>query len=85
MARENAKIGNKVLYISLELPEYDMKLRLARKKAGINKFDFQEQNFSEEQKLVMESEWELLQKEPNIKIVSPEEKTLGSMMTEIMK
>lgn len=41
VARKNAALGNKVLFISLELPEYDMKLRLARKRAGISKYAFQ--------------------------------------------
>jgi hypothetical protein len=53
-----------------------MKLRIARKKAGINKYEFQEHNFSEEQKLTMESERERLNKEQNVKIVCPEEKTI---------
>jgi len=39
-ARANAK-ENKVLYLSLELPEYEMKLRICRKKAGVSKYDFQ--------------------------------------------
>jgi hypothetical protein len=33
VARKNAELGNKTLYLSLELPEYDMKLRICRKKA----------------------------------------------------
>jgi hypothetical protein len=33
VARQNAELGNKTLYLSLELPEYDMKLRICRKKA----------------------------------------------------
>jgi len=33
VARKNIEQGVKVCYISLELPEYDMKLRIARKSA----------------------------------------------------
>jgi hypothetical protein len=38
------------MFISLELPEYDMKLRIARKRAGVSKFDFQSKNYNENQK-----------------------------------
>ena len=41
VARSNANTGNSVCYISLELPEYDMKLRIARKSAGISKINWQ--------------------------------------------
>lgn len=83
VSRKNADKWNKILYISLELPEYDMKLRLARKKAWINKFEFQEQNFTEEQKLIMESEWEKINKNENIRIICPEDKSIWSIVREI--
>jgi len=40
VARKNAEKWNPVCYISLELDEYSMKLRIARKRASINKYDY---------------------------------------------
>jgi len=75
-ARANADKWNKVLYISLELPEYDMKLRICRKKAGVNKYQFQTANYTEAQKLIIEKSWKQLKEQEFINIISPEDKTL---------
>lgn len=82
-ARANAKLWNKVLYISLELPEYDMKLRICRKRAWINKHNFQTGNYSEQQKTIMEENWKLINEEQNIKITCPEDKSLLGIEKEI--
>lgn len=82
-ARKNAWLWNKVLYISLELPEYDMKLRICRKKAWINKYEFQTWKYSEEQKALMSKEWENLKDDSNIKITSPERKDLAWIEKEV--
>lgn len=79
-ARANAK-DNKILYLSLELPEYDMKLRICRKKAWVSKYDFQKKNYTDKQKEIMEQSWKELEAQENIIIYSPEHKTL----TEIEK
>lgn len=72
VARQNIVNWIKVCYISLELPEYDMKLRIARKSAGISKIDWQNQNFSEEQKLIMEAKFKELQWTEWLYITKPE-------------
>lgn len=81
MARKNAEIGNKVMYISLELPEYDMKLRIARKRAWVNKYDFQTGNYTLEQKSIMNAEFAKIDKQENLLIISPENKDLWTIMT----
>lgn len=78
-ALKNAEKWNKVLYISLELPEYDMKLRIARKKAGINKYQFQMGDYTDNQKLIMEQSFEKLNNTENIIIKSPQDKSLRSI------
>lgn len=75
-ARMNAIKWNKVLYISLELPEYDMKLRIARKRAWVNKYQFQTANYTDIQKSIIEKAWLELKEQKDIKITSPEDKTL---------
>ena len=75
-ARKNAEKGNKVLFISLELPEYDMKLRIARKRAGVNKFDFQSKNYTPQQQKIMEDQFKKIDTQENLKIVSPDDKSL---------
>lgn len=80
MARRNAEKGNKVLYISLELPEYDMKLRIARKRAGVNKYDFQMKKYNDQQKLIMQEQFRKIDEQPNLKIVSPDDKSLGAVI-----
>jgi len=53
-----------------------MKLRIARKRAGINKYDFQIGNYTQTQKSYMEDERTKLQQQTNLKIVSPEDKSI---------
>lgn len=84
-ARHNARNDSKVLFISLELPEYDMKLRIARKKAGVSKYDFQKKNYSTTQKDIMNDTFKQIDKASNIIIQSPDKKDLGSIMTEMRK
>lgn len=76
-ARANAAKWNKVLYISLELPEYDMKLRICRKKAWVNKYQFQTAEYTQVQKDLIEKSWNELKEQQFIKIISPEDKTLA--------
>lgn len=78
-ARKNAKLWNKVLYISLELPEYEMKLRICRKKAWVDKYHFQTWKYTDTQKTLIEKSRKELQDQKNIKIDSPEDKTLSSL------
>ena len=80
VARHNAKNDSKVLFISLELPEYDMKLRIARKKAGITKYDFQKNNYSTAQKEIMTTAFKEVDQARNLMINSPDDKSLGSIL-----
>lgn len=73
VSRKNAEIGNKVCYISLELPEFDMKLRIARKKAWISKDDAQTGNYSQHQKEIVNKEMEKMNNQKNLYIFKPEE------------
>jgi hypothetical protein len=65
--------------VSLELPEYDMKLRICRKRAAVNKYQFQTADYTTEQKAIIEKERKKLKEEKNIIIYSPEDKTLKSI------
>lgn len=73
VSRKNAEVGNKVCYISLELPEFDMKLRIARKKAWISKDDAQTGNYSQHQKEIVNKEMEKMNNQKNLYIYKPEE------------
>ena len=73
VSRKNAEQGNKVCYISLELPEFDMKLRIARKKAWISKDDAQTGNYSQHQKEIVNREMEKMNNQKNLYIFKPEE------------
>ena len=79
VARKNAEKWNPVCYISLELPEYQMKLRIARKRAGINKYDFQTWNYTEQQKEIMEKAMEDVNNIKNLNIIYIEDKQLSSI------
>jgi len=84
-ARANAAKWNKILYLSLELPEYDMKLRICRKKAGISKYNFQKKNYTEQQKKIMEDARKDLEADKNVIIASIENKSLADVEHVIMK
>ncbi len=71
MARKNIKNWQKVCYMSLELPEYDMKLRIARKMAWIKKYDFQTWNYNETQKQIMETNFREIDNLTDLYIVKP--------------
>ena len=77
MARKNIEAWNKVCFISLELPEYDMKLRICRKKAGVWKLEFQDKKYTTIQKQIMENERSKLEQLKDLKIICPEVKDLG--------
>lgn len=77
-ARSNAK-DNKILFLSLELPEYDMKLRICRKKAWVGKYDFQQKNYTATQKEIMETTRKQLEQDKNVIIRSIEDKSLGNV------
>lgn len=83
VARSNVLKWNSVCYISLELPEYDMKLRIARKNAWISKINRQNQNFSEEQRLLMEEKFEELNKNNWLYITKPEATDLWTIQKTI--
>lgn len=85
VARKNAEIWNKVLFINLELPEYDMKLRIARKKWWVSKYDFQTRNYTAEQKEIMSTEFKKLERMENLYLESPQEKTLWALETLIRR
>ena len=74
----------KTLFLSLELPEYDMKLRICRKRAGVSKYDFQKKNYTEQQKEIMDNKWRELENDDKIKISSPTDKWLPNLISEIM-
>lgn len=78
--RKNAEKGNKVMFLSLELPEYDMKLRIARKRAWVNKYDFQKKDYNDHQKQIMREEFMKIDKQPNLLITTPEDKSLGTIL-----
>lgn len=81
--RKNAEKENKVMFISLELPEYDMKLRIARKRAGVSKYNFQKKKYNENQKQIMIEEFKKIDKQPNLLINSPEDKSLWSILKQM--
>ena len=85
VARHNARNDSKVLFISLELPEYDMKLRIARKRAWVSKYDFQKRNYSTAQKDIMNTAFKEIDAAKNIIIESPENKNLWTIMQEMRK
>lgn len=73
VSRKNAEQWNKVCYISLELPEFDMKLRIARKRAWISKEDAQTGNYSLSQKEIVNKEMDKMNKLENLYIIKPED------------
>lgn len=68
VARENAKLGNKVAYLSLELTRESLIQRTARKKAGVNYQDFQNWMYTDKQKEIMVERYKKLDTFPNLKI-----------------
>lgn len=84
-ARKNAEAWNKVQYISLELPEYDMKQRICLARAGVSKYEFQTGKFTEIQKEIMDDAWIDLQTIENLQIVWQENKTLEHLLEVIQQ
>ena len=84
-ARKNLPIGNKVLFLSLELPEYQMKLRIARKSAGVSKINFQEWRFTDQQKAIMDDKFKEIENMKDLFIVSPEDKWLPNLVDMMRK
>lgn len=80
VARKNLAIMNKILFLSLELPEYDMKLRIARKSAWVSKINFQNWNFSDQQKQIMDDKFKEIENMKDLFIVSPEDKSLWALI-----
>ena len=74
-ARENAKT-EKVCYISLELDEYNMKLRICRKRACVSKYDYQTWNYTENQKQIMDEYLQEIESIENLRIKKPQKNTL---------
>lgn len=80
MARKNIDNEIKVCYISLELPEYDMKLRIARKVAWIKRIDFQNGRYSDHQKSIMEWMFRQLEEMEELRIVKPDQCDMTTIM-----
>ena len=72
MSRKNIDQWIKVCFISLELPEYDMKLRIARKTAWIKKIDFQNWSYSDYQKSLMDDTFQKLEILEDLIIIKPD-------------
>ena len=79
VARKNAEKWNPVCIISLELPEYEMKLRIARKKAGVSKYDFQTWRYNETQKDIMNKAFKEIDDIKNLAIISIDDKQLWTI------
>lgn len=71
-ARKNIENWIKVCFLSLELPEYDMKLRIARKSAWVNKIEYQNQDFTQVQKQIIIDKFNELENMKDLTIVKPE-------------
>ena len=80
VARKNIELWIKVCYVSLELPEYDMKLRIARQSAWVWKNDFQNGNYDDNQKAIMEIIFEWLNKQEELHIIKPENSEMWTIM-----
>ena len=61
VARQNIKLDNKVGFISLELDEDSMKLRIARKKANVSKIQFQDKRYTDVQERMMQESLDILE------------------------
>ena len=72
LAKHNAKIGNKTLYISLELRPRDMWLRLARKKYWVTKKQWQYRNITDQQMEGIKREYNKLKNTKDLKVISYE-------------
>ena len=71
VAKANAQIGNKVDYISLELPKQDMYTRMCQARAGVSKYQFQNNLYNERQKETMIKTRNELDSLTNLRIVTP--------------
>jgi len=80
MARRNVANWIKVCYMSLELPEYDMKLRIARKSAWVSKIDFQNWNYDDVQKAIMDTAFKQLNEQEWLYINKPEINNMQNIM-----
>lgn len=86
VAKSNVLAGNKVMYISLELPKYNMFERICKSRAGVSKYEFQTGKYTPQQKDIMESTWSMLEKlEPELLIQKPENCYLSEIDTLIKK
>ena len=83
VARQNIKLGNKVWFISLELDEDSMKLRIARKKACVSKIEFQEKRYTEIQEQLMQKTLTELDEQKWLFLICPEAKDTGSLMIQL--
>lgn len=85
VARSNAEKWNLVYYLSLELPEYDMKQRICLSKAWVSKYMFQTNNFNDYQRDKMNETWSELENLTNMKILSPQNKWIRHIIEYIRK
>jgi hypothetical protein len=71
MARKNIVNWIKVCFLSLELPEYDMKLRIARKSAWVNKIQYQNWQYTQVQKQIIIDKFKELENMTDLRIIKP--------------
>lgn len=83
VARQNIKLGNKVWFISLELDENNMKLRIARKKANVSKIQFQEKRYTDHQEELMQMTLNELEEYKWLFLTCPEEKDIWNLMKQL--
>jgi replicative DNA helicase len=75
MAKNNAMIGNKVAYLSMEMKAADLVKRSARQYAHINKLERSDKNLTEEQKEDFTKHYKYFVNINNLQIVSFDDET----------
>lgn len=83
VARQNIKLWVKVWFISLELDEDSMKLRIARKKASVSKIEFQDKLYTDTQEQLMQDTLNELEKQEWLYLDCPDAKDIRSIMKQI--
>lgn len=83
-AKRNAEVGNKVCYISLELPKEDMIHRICTARAVVSKWEFQTNNFTDQQRMLMDSKYdELMSLSDRLAIVEPKDHSIQQVIQTI--
>jgi replicative DNA helicase len=73
MAKNNAYNGVKTAYFSLELPPETLKLRIAREKVGVSKYQLQQKDYSLQQKTSIQKYYNELSNIPNFELLGYEQ------------